>query len=228
MCGRDFTNSTQFLFTCNEIDQFFLAGNINFWIFTNGSTNKPKRLIFSMWSLFLIGAFLVKRVDYSHGFSSVFSSRTPDLTKIILPKVLQNFKLHLLAQETEPKSFPHNIQGRTRPKGPPFSFLALRDCFSGKKFPKGTPLQFFGFCDRLGIEKSQKDPPFNFFGVVRLFSKKWCCRREYFETLMPFCYFWALDVAPTWASPGFFASKVVWDRVFVNKNKYFIGCSGDV
>ena len=49
--------------------------------------------------------------------------RPPELTKIVLPKVLQNFKFHLLAQGTEPKSIPHNIQCRTRPKGPPFQFF---------------------------------------------------------------------------------------------------------
>ena len=55
---------------------------------------------------FLVGAFLDKRVDYSHGFSSVFFFDTPEVTKIDLPKVLQNFNLPLLAQGTEPKKFP--------------------------------------------------------------------------------------------------------------------------
>ena len=31
---------------------------------------------------------------------------TPEMTKIVLPKVLQNFKLPLFAQGTEPKTFP--------------------------------------------------------------------------------------------------------------------------
>ena len=100
--------------------------------------------------------------------------RPPELTKIVLPKVLQNFKFHLLAQGTEPKSFPHKIQCRTRPKGPPFQFFfGIARLFFGKKFPQRVPPSiFFGFCDRLGIEKSQRVPLFNFFGVVRLFSKK--------------------------------------------------------
>ena len=93
---------------------------------------------------FLVGAFLEKRVDYSHGFSSVFFLRPPELTKIVLPKVLQNFKFHLLAQGTEPKSFPHNIQCRTRPKGPPFSFFGIARLFFGKIcFSKVSPLHFF-------------------------------------------------------------------------------------
>ena len=36
--------------------------------------------------------FFKKRVDYSQFFSSVFFFDTPELTKIVLPKVLQNFK----------------------------------------------------------------------------------------------------------------------------------------
>ena len=40
---------------------------------------------------FLVGAFLEKRVDYSHGFSSVFFKLkkkfdTPEVTKIVLPQ----------------------------------------------------------------------------------------------------------------------------------------------
>ena len=64
---------------------------------------------------FLVGAFLEKRVYYSHGFSSVFFFDTPEVTKIVLPTVLQNFKLYLLAQGTESKGFPfypRNIQYR--------------------------------------------------------------------------------------------------------------------
>ena len=121
--------------------------------------------------------------------------RPPELTKIVLPKVLQIFKFHLLAQGTEPKSFPHNTQCRTKPKRAFFSFSFFRHCetfFRKKSFPQRVPPSIlFGFCDRLGIEKSQRVPLSIFFGVVRLFSKKkfQCCRREYFETLMSFCYF---------------------------------------
>ena len=38
-----------------------------------------------------------------HQFKKNFD--TPEVTKIVLPKVLQNFKLPLLAQGTEPKRF---------------------------------------------------------------------------------------------------------------------------
>ena len=36
-------------------------------------------------------------------------------------------------------------------------------------------------------------PTFGVFGY---------CRREDFDTLKSFCYFWALDMAPTYADPG--------------------------
>ena len=98
-------------------------------------------------------------------FVSVFL-RPPELTKIVLPKVLRNFKFHLLAQGTEPKSFPHNIQCRTRPKGPPFQFFsALRD-FSGKNFPKGSPFNFFWVLGQAGYRKIPKGPPFQFFSAL--------------------------------------------------------------
>ena len=89
---------------------------------------------------FLVGAFLKKIVDYSHGFSSVFFQKTltksndysqlfslksflrpPKVTKIVVPKVLQNFektpKCTCWFKELNQKGFPRNIQYRTRPKG---------------------------------------------------------------------------------------------------------------
>ena len=71
--------------------------------------SEVKRLLdlFYIWFQFLVGAFLKKRVDYSHGFSSVFFFRYTWSDQIVLPEVLQNLKegpkLYLLAQETEPK-----------------------------------------------------------------------------------------------------------------------------
>ena len=69
-------------------------------------TSKTKSFSNQLWPL-LVGAFLNKRVDYSHGFSSVFFFETKEVTKIVLPKVLQKIKeganLYLLAQKREPK-----------------------------------------------------------------------------------------------------------------------------
>ena len=71
---------------------------------------------------------------------------SPEVIKIVLPKVLQNFKktpnCTCWPKELKYKGFPRNIQYRTRLEGPPFVFWAFRDFF-GKKIPKG-PLQFFG------------------------------------------------------------------------------------
>ena len=78
---------------------------------------------------------------------------TPEVTKIVLPKVLQNFKdakLYLLVQGTEPKRFHayHTIPDKI--KGSPFQFfLALRDFFPGK-IPQRVPLQFFGVLQQNG------------------------------------------------------------------------------
>ena len=52
----------------------------------------------------LVGEFLL--MVFRQCFSSIFFDIS-EVTKIVLPKVLQNFKkLYLLAQGTEPKWFP--------------------------------------------------------------------------------------------------------------------------
>ena len=103
---------------------------------------------------------------------------TPEVTKIVLPKVLQNFKktpnCSCWHKELNQKGLPRNIQYRTRLKGPPFSlFSALRDFVSIKKFPK-CPLSIFflEFCDRMDVEKSQRIPPFSFFQHCETFFRK--------------------------------------------------------
>ena len=58
-------------------------------------TKLKKAIINNQWCdlgkpHFLVGAFLEKRVDYIHGFSSVFFFDTPEVTEIVL-QVLQNF-----------------------------------------------------------------------------------------------------------------------------------------
>ena len=113
--------------------------------------------------------------------------RPPELTKIVLPKVLQNFKFQLLARGTEPKSFPRNIKCRTRPKGPPFQFFfGIARLFFGEKFsPKGPP-SFFWVSRQTGYRKIPKGPPLNFFGVVRLFKKNFSAVEE---NSLKLCYF---------------------------------------
>ena len=64
---------------------------------------------------------------------------TPEVTEIVLPKVLQNFKLHLLAQGTEPKTFLFFFR---------VTHITGREKFFSKNYfpPKGPspPLQFLG------------------------------------------------------------------------------------
>ena len=53
---------------------------------------------------FLSALFLRKETTIVMAFVSVFL-RPPEQSKIVLPKVLQNVKFHLLAQGTKPKRF---------------------------------------------------------------------------------------------------------------------------
>ena len=52
----------------------------------------------------------------------------------------------------------------------------------------------------------QRVPLSVFSALWDFFSKNFfeCGRREYFDTLKSFCYFVALDMAPTWTGPGLF------------------------
>ena len=113
---------------------------------------------------------------------------------------------------------------------PPFSFFGIVRFFpeNEKKFF----FNFFMFCDRMDVEKPQRVPPFSFsalwdfsapgaraseprratrsiFLVCNFFKKNFFEKFSIFEyckrildTWKSFCYFWALDMAPTWAGPG--------------------------
>ena len=145
---------------------------------------------------------------------------------IVLSKVHFLKKLSPLSQGTEPKSFPRTIQCRTSPKGPLSIFFDIPKLFFGKKyFPQRVlPSMFLEFCDRLDIEKSQRVPRFSYFRRCETFFKKFlgCCRREDFDTLMPFCYFRALEMAPNWAGPGLLLNiRTKLTRCFVNLAAHF-------
>ena len=83
-----------------------------------------------------------------------------------------------------------------------FGIVKLFNSFS----PKAPPSNFLMICDRRDEKcqsvslARQSGPTFGFLG---------CFRREYFDTLKSFCYFWALDMAPTWAVPGLFTFSSV-------------------
>ena len=136
--------------------------------------------------------FFKERINCSHGFSSVFfihlsdqnSSNKISTIFYIVPVGPRNWTKMVF-----PLS-PRNIQYQERLKGPPFSLFELLRQNGCWKIPKAPP-------------------PFSFFGIVRLFFKncffiKGSSIHQYFDILKPFCYFWALDMAPTWAGPGLF------------------------
>ena len=132
--------------------------------------------------------------------------------------------------------FPRNIPYRERPKSPPFQFFsALRDIFfriffSKFFFLKRSPCIFLMFCDRMDVEKPQRVSLSIFrhcetlarhsvqFFSMYFFQKKVFekfsifdfCKRI-LDTWKSFCYFWALDMAPTWAGPGL----LEWTKRFV-------------
>ena len=131
-------------------------------------------------AVFLNGAFLKKRFDYSHGFSSVFFD-TPEVTKIVLPKNLQNFKKtpnstrwpKELNQKVFFPFFPRNIQYRAKLKAP---FQFFRQCATFRK-KNPPPFNFLMFCNN-GCWKIRKGPPFSALAgiwrassVVRVFRK---------------------------------------------------------
>ena len=66
-------------------------------------------------------------------FRQCFFFDTPELTKKVLPKVIQNFqktpKCTCWPKELNQKGFPRNIQYRTRPKGLSLDFSALCNFF---------------------------------------------------------------------------------------------------
>ena len=106
-------------------------------------------------------------------FKKIFD--TPEVTKLVLPKVPQNFKetpnCTCWPKKLNQKGFPRNIQYRTRPKRPPFQFFsALRDFFR-KKISQSSPFNFFGVLRQNGCGKIPKIPLSIFFGIVRLFPK---------------------------------------------------------
>ena len=102
-----------------------------------------------------------------------FSLRTPEVTKIVLPKVLQNFKktpnCTCWPKELKYKGFPRNIQYRTRLKGHPLFFLTFR--VFRKKIFQSVPFNFFGFCGQMDVEKSQR-ASFSVFRHCETFFKK--------------------------------------------------------
>ena len=149
--------------------------------------------------------------------------RPPEVTKIVVRKVLQNFEktpnCTCWSKELNQKGFPGNIQYRTRPKGPPFDFF--RHCATFFTFfpPKGPPSIFWSFATEWMLKNPKGSSLTVFFGIVRLFNffHKRFQIHQHFDILKSFCYFLALDMAPTWAGFGlfFFQDRLECDEIFV-------------
>ena len=128
---------------------------------------------------------------------------TPEIIKIVIPKVLQNCrpKTPNCTCWPEEQIFPRSTQYRTRLNGTLISFFGIARVFSQKIPPKGSS-HFFEVLRQKGSWKITKIFPALWDFLQKKFG---CCRREYFDTLKCFCYFWALDMAPTSAGPGLFS-----------------------
>ena len=121
----------------------------------------------------------------------------PELTKIVLPKVLQSFqktpKCTSWPKELNQKGFPRNIQYRTRPKGP---FFRHCDFFQKKIFHHESPppsIFFWSFATEWMLKNPKGSPLSVFFGIVRLFFQFFFIKvvpiHQYLEILKSFCYF---------------------------------------
>ena len=76
--------------------------------------------------------------------------------------------------------------------------------FRKKNSPKGPTFNFLIFSDRMDVEKSHMVPlsVFSALWDFPIFFIKGSPIHQYFDILKSFWYFWALDMAPTWAVPG--------------------------
>ena len=86
-------------------------------------------------------------------------------------------------------------------------YFRLCETFFRKKLffsPKGPTFKFLIFLDRMDFEKSQMVPPFIKRVKKLKISIKGSPIHQYFDILKSFWYFWALDMAPTWAETGLF------------------------
>ena len=93
--------------------------------------------------------------------------------------------------------------------GPGSIFGSVSLFFENFFFTEGSHLQFFDIFGQNGFWKIPNGPPFQFFSALWDFFRKKTIKgspiHEYFDILKSFWYFWALDMAPTWAYPGLLA-----------------------
>ena len=101
--------------------------------------------------------------------------RPPELTKIVQPKVLQNFqktpKCTCWPKDMNQKGFLRTIQYRTRSKGPPLDFFGTVRLFQKKNSPSKRPSSIvLSFTTERMLENPKGSSLSVFFGIVRLFS----------------------------------------------------------
>ena len=101
----------------------------------------------------------------------------------------------------------YHLRNSTGPKGTPLEYFRLR--LFEKNSHQRVPLKFFDIFLQNGCWKIPKGPSFQFFRHGETFYQifffiKGSPIHQYFDILKSFCYFWALDMAPTWAVPGLF------------------------
>ena len=115
--------------------------------------------------------FLGKRVHYSHGFSSVFFFDTPEVTKIVLPKVLQNFQ-NIVQNKTDVQNLENILRITPLAILVFFSlgfFSALRLSCENFCIAPRVPLHLFqNFATEWTVKNSKA--PFTFFGTVTQFK----------------------------------------------------------
>ena len=158
-------------------------------------------------------------------FSWHFTLNGPLFLQFLLSKIINNGAqayevvfLHHLRNSTGPKGTPlenfwlWETFFEKNSQRVPLQFFGVfwqNGCW---KIAKGFPFQFCRHCGTFSHFFLTKKAPFNFFDDLRqngwTISKSpqfnWTfvffgySRREYFHTLKFFCYFWALDMVPTW------------------------------
>ena len=124
--------------------------------------------------MFLVGAFLQKKVDYSHGFLSVFfhifnffrytGSDQITCTPKVLRKLKKTPNCTPSPKELNQKGFPRNIQYRTIPKSSVFF-----STFPGKFFSRSVlPSIFWSFATEwmLRNPKGSHSSPVQFFSTL--------------------------------------------------------------
>ena len=161
----------------------------------------------------------------------------PELTKIVLPKVLQNLqkmpKSTWWPKELNQKGFPRNIHYRTRPKGPPFQFFGhcgtfFEIFFFVKVFPIHQYLEIWSpfaifetwIWRRLGPFPACFLVLFDSFEQIYFIKKSSCCYPNFSEVCKSLC------CAQTVPTLNTFSFGNVSRKVLQTASQYFFSSLG--